>query len=91
MDDLSGSNNSEYLLRRRGPNIMGGFRMDIAALGSKNDAARMVAPFYVLDTPWSLALDIVVLPFTVPYVLLTDPEPRQAQPLPDTKQPDNKP
>ena len=78
MSDLSGTGNSEYFLGRVGPNIMGGFRMDITAM--RKGEAQMAAPFWILDTPWSLALDIVVLPFTVPYVLLSDPAPRLPPP-----------
>jgi uncharacterized protein YceK len=74
IDDLAGGGDSEHILGSPGPHIMGGFRTDISALGGgRNDAVQMRAPLWVLDTPWSLCLDIVVLPFTIPYVLLTDP------------------
>jgi hypothetical protein len=81
--DLTGEGESSLILGTPGPHIMGGFRTDIVALGGGNDAVRMAAPLWIFDTPWSLALDIVVLPFTVPYVLLTDPKPPPPPPKPD--------
>ena len=61
---------SEQYLGRKGPNILGGVRMDVSRVGDPS-VHGIAVPFYILDTPFSLVLDVVMMPFTIPYVLLS--------------------
>jgi len=65
-DTVSPSNSEPYI--GRGPNVMGGLRMDIAHLGDPGRQAYST-PVYIIDLPFSFALDVALLPFTLVYSL----------------------
>ena len=67
-DSFNGGNSEPYL-GQSGPNVMGGVRMDVAHFGDSGCKAIMM-PFYLMDLPFSFALDLAFLPFTLPYNLL---------------------
>lgn len=60
--------NSEGYLGKKGPNIMGGTRLDVDHL---TDPACKTFPMvmFIVDTPFSFVLDVVLLPFTLIYSL----------------------
>ena len=65
-----------------GPHIYGGTRFNIHQLDTAARMKPQVSIIYVLDFPLSLALDTVLLPFTVVYNLLWSDgeEPSQKSP-----------
>ena len=79
--DLGNQDHSDVYLGRRGPNIMGGVRLDVARM-SDSGCKGIALPFYVIDVPFSLALDAALLPLTIPYVLLSDGR-GDSEPLPE--------
>jgi len=80
-DTFHGSSSKEYL-GREGPNVMGGLRLDAAHLSKDSGCRRMEAPIHFLDVPFSLALDLVFLPFTVPYTIFRAGPPETGHPAP---------
>jgi len=61
----------EYL-HSPGPHVMGGIRTDIAVLSAERSGDKGMLDFlHVIDFPFSLGLDLVFLPFTAVYALLS--------------------
>ena len=60
---------SESYLGRRGPNILGGTRLDVDHIGDP-ECKTIAIPFFALDLPFSFALDLVFLPYTLGYSIV---------------------
>jgi len=58
-----------------GPHIVGGVRTDIAVLSADRSGCKGMLDFlHVIDFPFSLGLDVVFLPFTMVYAVLSPAE-----------------
>src|SRR3954463_2938771 len=77
-DTFNAANSDPYI--GRGPNVKNGLRMDVAHL-SDPGSMGLAKPVFILDAPFSFALDVAFLPFTLPYALFR-PKQRSAEPGP---------
>jgi len=52
-----------------GPHLYGGLRVDALLVADPGDKAAPFVILFLLDVPFSLALDTVFLPFTIPWAI----------------------
>lgn len=72
ISDTIGAPLAEEFLPGTGPHVMGGVRIDIAVLSAERTGDKGMLDFlHVIDFPFSLGLDLVFLPFTAVYALLS--------------------
>jgi uncharacterized protein YceK len=60
-----------WVLGSSGPHVLGGVRIDIHDIGHPSWFAVFHPWIYILDLPFSLAVDGVLLPFTLVYQIVS--------------------